>query len=149
VNLCALEASDSGEVRIGKILAIIAKCKFGIHDISRTELSKNTKLPRFNVPLELGLFLGAKTFGRRGPRAKVCLIFDREKYRYQKFCSDIGGQDVEAHDGKPQMAIKAVRDWLQTNRRGSPVTIPDGKAIYYRYRRFFARAARTTSRGPT
>jgi hypothetical protein len=136
VARCALEASDSGEARIDKILAIIAKCKFGIHDISRTELSKNTKLPRFNMPLELGLFLGAKTFGRRGLRAKVCLILDRQKYRYQKFCSDIAGQDIEAHDGKPQMAIKAVRDWLQTNRLGSPVSIPDGKTIYDRYRRF-------------
>jgi hypothetical protein len=89
VARCALEASDSGEARIDKILAIIAKCKFGIHGISRTELSKNTKLPRFNMPLVLGLFLGAKTFGRRGPRAKVCLILDRQKYRYQKFCSEI------------------------------------------------------------
>jgi hypothetical protein len=74
------------------------------------------------------------------------LILDRQKYRYQKFCSDIAGQDIEAHDGKPQIAIKAVRDWLQTNRYGSPVTIPDGKTIYDRYRRFFARATRTTSR---
>ena len=88
------------------------------------------------MPLELGLFLGAKTFGPRGRRAKVCLILDRQKYRYQKFCSDIAGQDIEAHDGEPQMAIKAVRDWLQTNRYGSPVTIPDGKTIYDRYRRF-------------
>jgi hypothetical protein len=136
VARCALEPSDSGEARIDKILSIIAKCKFGIHDISRTELSKNTKLPRFNMPLELGLFLGAKTFGPRGPRAKVCLILDRQKYRYQKFCSDIAGQDIEAHDGKPQIAIKAVRNWLQTNRYGSPVTIPDGKTIFDRYRRF-------------
>src|SRR6266403_3735989 len=92
VARCALEASDSEEARIGKILAIIAKCKFGIHDISRTELSKNTKLPRFNMPLELGLFLGDKTFGRRGPRAKVFLILDRQKYRYQKYCSYISCQ---------------------------------------------------------
>ena len=38
---------------------------------------------------KLGLFLGAKTFGRRGSRAKVCLILDRQKYRYQKFCCEI------------------------------------------------------------
>jgi hypothetical protein len=88
------------------------------------------------MPLELGLFLGAKTFDRRRRQAKVCLILDREKYRYQKFCSDIAGQDIEAHQGQPQMAIKAVRDWLQTNRRGSPAIIPDGKTIYDRYQRF-------------
>jgi hypothetical protein len=53
VARCTLEGSDSGEARIDKIPAIIAKCKFGVHDISHTELSKNIKLPRFNMPLEL------------------------------------------------------------------------------------------------
>src|SRR5260370_35305479 len=45
VAWCALEASDSGEARIDKILAIIAKCKFGIHDISRTELRQKYEAP--------------------------------------------------------------------------------------------------------
>jgi hypothetical protein len=39
---------------------------------------------------------------------------------YQNFCSGIASQDIEAYDAKPQMAIKSVRDWLQTNRRGLP-----------------------------
>jgi hypothetical protein len=134
VARCALEASDSGEVRIDKILTIIADCRFGIHDISRTELGIKTKLPRFNMPLELGLFLGAKAFDRRKPRQKICLILDRDPYRYQKFCSDIAGQDIEAHLGQPKRAIKAVRDWLQANHR--LVTRPDGTTIYGRYRKF-------------
>ena len=53
---CALEVSDGGEVRIAKILRIIEDCRFGVHDISRTELDAATGLPRFNMPLELGLF---------------------------------------------------------------------------------------------
>jgi hypothetical protein len=134
VARCALEASDSGEVRIAKILDIIGACKFGVHDISRTELGPKTKLPRFNMPLELGLFLGAKAFGRRNPRQKVCLILDRQPYRYQKFCSDIAGQDLAAHGGQPKRAIKAVRDWLQANHRS--VIRPDGTTIHHRYRKF-------------
>jgi hypothetical protein len=63
VARCALEADDSGDVRIEKILAIIDQCKLGIHDISRTELNEHS-LPRFNMPLELGLFLGASRFGQ-------------------------------------------------------------------------------------
>jgi hypothetical protein len=78
-----------GRLALTRFSRLSRNVSSGFHDISRTELSKNTKLPRFNMPLELGLFLGAKTFGRRGPRAKVCLILDRQKYRYQKFCSDI------------------------------------------------------------
>ena len=70
VARCALEASDSGEVRIKKILDIIDECKFGIHDISRTALSRNTKLPRFNMPLDLGLFLGAKQFDKKADRTE-------------------------------------------------------------------------------
>lgn len=60
---CALEADDSGEVRVEKILNIVSGCRFGIHDLSRTELDGATGLPRFNMPLELGFFLAAKRFG--------------------------------------------------------------------------------------
>ena len=56
---CALESQDAGEVRMVKILRLIRECQFGIHDISRTELDPANGLPRFNMPLELGLFLGA------------------------------------------------------------------------------------------
>jgi hypothetical protein len=93
---CALEASDSSEVRFQKICAIIAECRYGVHDISRTEPNEDG-LPRFNMPLELGVFLGAKVFGGRRDRAKVCLVLDAERYRYQKFCSDLAGVDIEAH----------------------------------------------------
>lgn len=55
-----LEINDAGDQRIDKINNIIKECKIGIHDISRTELDDHSNLPRFNMPLELGLFLGAK-----------------------------------------------------------------------------------------
>jgi hypothetical protein len=135
VPRCALESSDAGQVRIEKILGIIHECKFGIHDISRTELSAKTKLPRFNMPLELGLFLGAKHFAKNG-RKKISLILDTKQYRYQKFCSDIAGQDIAAHGGKPKQAIKLVRDWLQTNGTSSSLRIPDGPTIFLRYQKF-------------
>src|SRR5688572_26802362 len=108
----ALEVTDTSQVRIEKISGIIAACKFGIHDISRTELDATTGLPRFNMPLELGLFLGAKRFGTGKQKLKNCLVLDVERYRYQKFISDISGQDIVAHAGKPVHAIRVVRDWL-------------------------------------
>lgn len=90
----ALEAEDSAEVRMDKIAKIIKDCRYGIHDISRTEVGADTGLPRFNMPLELGLFLGARRFGSRTDKLKACLILDRARYRYQQFCSDIAGQDI-------------------------------------------------------
>lgn len=52
---CALEVSDGSEVRIDKLYRMIAECRLAIHDLSRVQLGKATKLPRFNMPLELGI----------------------------------------------------------------------------------------------
>jgi hypothetical protein len=88
---CTLELTDASEVRIENIYRLIAQCTNGIHDISRTEVDDQPyQLPRFNMPLELGIFLGAKRFG--GSSKKRCLIMDRQPYRYQRFISDIGGR---------------------------------------------------------
>ena len=57
---CALEEDDGGEVRIEKIFNIIRQCRYGIHDVSRTQQYPNTEIPRFNMSLELGIFFGAK-----------------------------------------------------------------------------------------
>ena len=132
----AMEVEDSGQVRVEKILDIVEQSKFGIHDISRAGIDKTTKLARFNMPLELGFFLGAKRFGSERDREKRCLVLDRDRYRYRNFCSDISGQDIRAHGDEPRLAIRAVRDWLSSHRAG--VLIPGGKAIFDRYERFRA-----------
>lgn len=132
---CALEASNAGQVRLDKILGLISDCKYSIHDLSRTELDPNSGLPRFNMPLELGLDLGCKTFGNSDHRQKVSLILDREPYRYQVFISDIAGQDISSHGGDPKNVIRVVRDWLR--REPDPQKIvPGGVKIYKRYTEF-------------
>jgi hypothetical protein len=132
---CALEVDDASEVRIEKIAKIIRDCKFGIHDICRTEPDPLTGLPRFNMPLELGFFLGAKRFGRAEQKQKTCLILDVEKYRFQKFISDIAGQDISAHAADVAKAIKVVRDWL-SNATPLSITIPGASLIVSRYELF-------------
>ena len=131
---CALEIDDSGQIRIEKIFGIISECRFGIHDLSRTELDEITRLPRFNMPLELGIFLGAKRYGAGLQKKKISLILDTQQYRYQTFISDIAGQDIRAHEGYPGEAISLVRNWLQSSSQRS--TIPGGKTIGRRYERF-------------
>jgi hypothetical protein len=131
---CALEVYDAGEVRIEKIVRIVKDCRWGIHDISCTDLSSNS-LPRFNMPLELGLFLGARWLGTGPQTRKSCLILDREEHRYQEFISDIAGQDVRAHEDVPLKAITAVRDWLTISKAGIPRP-PGGVAINRRYEKF-------------
>jgi hypothetical protein len=136
VPRCALEIDDAGQVRIEKILAMIRGCRLAVHDISRTELDAANQLPRFNMPFELGVFVGATRFGSRDQRRKICLILDRERYRFQKFISDIAGQDIAAHQGDPDNAIRALRAWLSAvPTRG---LLPGGTAIVQRYSAFRA-----------
>ena len=133
---CALEARNAGQFRLEKILEIISQCKYSIHDLSRTELDPENRLPRFNMPFELGLDLGCKKFGSAAHREKVCLILDVEKYRYQAFISDISGQDIDAHGGSPEKAISIVRNWLRLERDPLKVITPGGKKIAKRYDEF-------------
>ena len=131
---CTLEIQDSGQSRIDKIQALIQQSRYGIHDISRTQPDIRNRLPRFNMPFELGLFLGARRFGTGIQRNKACLILDCERYRYQKYLSDIAGQDIRAHHNRVEDAITAVRDWLSPLTSGRP--LPGGKEVTRRYRDF-------------
>jgi hypothetical protein len=131
---CALEVQDAGDVRIVKIERIIRDCRWGIHDISRTETNPRG-LPRFNMPLELRIFLGARHFGDKHQKRKSCLILDVERYRYQEYISDIAGQDIKLHKGETRLAIKAVRDWLGESHAGLHPA-PGVAAIFKRFERF-------------
>src|SRR5436305_2980395 len=131
---CALEIDDGGQIRIEKIFNIISECKFGIHDISTTELDEISNLPRFNMPLELGVFLGAKRFGTDVQREKNCLILDRESFRYQKFISDLAGQDIRTHGSDTTEAIRIVRNWLNSAWPEAP--LPGGDSIAKLYTMF-------------
>jgi hypothetical protein len=131
---CAVEIDDSGQSRMDKIYDLIGNARYGIHDISRTELDSGTRLPRFNMPFELGLFLGAKRFGTGAHSSKACLVLDRCRYRYQKYLSDIAGQGVRAHGGRVKHLILAVRNWLRPLTQGR--ILPGGAEINRRYQGF-------------
>jgi len=109
---CSLEIEDSGVTRAEKLIRIIRNSRFGIHDISRTESSVDG-LPRFNMPYEFGIFIGQKFSGIRKQSQKSTLVLDREKYRYQRYFSDIAGQDIRSHAGHIDTLIRELRSWLQ------------------------------------
>lgn len=134
VARCALEVDDSGEVRLEKIQRIIEQCRYGIHDISSVSIDAATGLPRFNMPLELGLFLGCRRFGGDPQKKKSCLILDSHPYRYRELISDIAGQDIHVHEGSPERVICEVRDWLAgvSGRK----LLPGGAEVVERHQRF-------------
>ena len=140
---CARERLDSSQIRLHKIIELIRISRYSIHDLSRTELDEGTFLPRFNMPLELGIDLGCKAFSRRHAR-KSLLIFDAEQYRFQKYVSDIGGQDIHQHGNQPKIAVTRVRDWLRAESNNA--SIPGGSTIYAGYLEFRKTLPRTCKR---
>jgi hypothetical protein len=137
VPRCALETDDGAENRLAKIQAIIEECRYGIHDISRTEADGTPPLPRFNMPLELGLFLGARRYGGEAQKEKRCLILDREPYRYQRFISDIAGQDIHCHNGILTGCIQEVSGWLRgCSPAGERHRLPGGRRIEQEFNAF-------------
>jgi hypothetical protein len=132
---CARERLDSSQIRLQKIIELISVSRYSIHDLSRTALDTASSLPRFNMPLELGIDLGCKAFSTDCAN-KSFLIFDSEQYRFQKFVSDLGGQDIHQHGNDAKSAVTRVRDWLRTE--SGRTDIPGGTAIFNRYVNFRA-----------
>jgi hypothetical protein len=141
---CALETDDSSENRYDKICGIIEQCRYGIHDISRTEPDTRYRLPRFNMPLELGIFLGAKRFGGNVQSRKVCIVFDKERYRFQKYISDIAGQDIHSHHGKVGALIEELASWLRNHSRDP--TVPGGRKMTHEFSVFRKQMTRICAR---
>jgi hypothetical protein len=127
---CSLEVDNGLQTRLDKICSIIKDCDLGIHDISRTELDINS-LPRFNMPFEFGTFLGAQRFGGKFQKVKICLILDIERYRFQKYISDIAGMDIKSHSNDPTQIITKIRNWIQTNDSGK--SLPGARSIISKY----------------
>ena len=129
---CALEVEDSAENRLSKIRSIIKQSRLGVHDISRVQLTPSG-LPRFNMPFELGYFLGAKAFGPGRQKRKACIVFDSKRYRYQEFLSDIAGQDIYAHANRPKKLIEGPRTFLNAQ---SPEIVPGPRSLSSRFSQF-------------
>lgn len=134
---CALDATDGAEVRMSKIARLIGECDWGIHDLSRVELADNGA-PRFNMPMELGVHLGARLLGEPRHRRKRALILDAVAHRYDASLSDISGQDIEAHGNDPDQAIRVVRNWLSEHRPRAAPPLPGTAAMQADYGAFQA-----------
>ncbi|MEQ1619057.1 MAG: hypothetical protein ABL883_12030 [Terricaulis sp.] len=145
---CALDEDDARRIRFDKLKALIAEADLAIHDLSRIELSDETLTPRFNMPFELGLYLGAKHFGGRRQRQKRTLVLAKGRREWAPTISDLAGVDPAFHAGKPDAAIRAARDFLHAAPDGS--VLPGETALIADHRRFMrdlpkiAEAARQT-----
>ncbi len=76
-----------GNTRLSRIVDLIGKCQYSIHDLSRTK--------RFNMPFELGFTMG---YHWSNPTHKW-LVFAPERNWVDKSLTDIKGIDIYAHHG--------------------------------------------------
>lgn len=130
----ALEREDSGEERIDKIKGLIRSSKYSIHDISRMEPLKKDQLPRFNMPFELGLDLGCRTYGGGKLATKKTLILEKRKHRYKKVISDISGNDIRSHNSNIKTLIRNTRNWILTT---TNVNLPSANHIWRDFNIFY------------
>ncbi|MGY3232729.1 hypothetical protein ACVWWJ_004213 [Luteibacter sp. HA06] len=135
----ALEAGNSGDVRLDKIVRLMKESEFSVHDLSAVGLDAASGLPRFNMPFELGIAVGLKK-ATRTYASHSLLILEHEKYASQKCLSDIAGQDLQAHGWDTARLIPIVRNWLRTESRRTD--IPGGTRIIIEYANFNANLPR-------
>lgn len=102
---CALEDNDGGDIRFDKLRRLIADCDHTVHDLSRTQVNAHG-LPRFNMPFELGLMMGARHFGRGRQRSKRACIMVAQDHVLPRYLSDLAGNDPVAHQDDPREIVR-------------------------------------------
>ena len=130
---CALEENNAGNIRYDKLCLLIADSDKSVHDLSRVELNP-LGFPRFNMPFELGLCLGAKRFGGKKYSAKSALVMIREPYKLPIYLSDVAGSDPDPHYDKPEEVIRIVRRYL--HQRPDGTQLPGAAHILDEFNRF-------------
>jgi hypothetical protein len=112
----ALAVPNQG--RLDTIIALIERSDFSIHDLSRIELTRG--IPRFNMPLELGLAL----YRSRTTKGKHRVyVFERKSYRMQRSTSDVNGIDPQIHHGRSKDLMIGLRNLFR--QAGNVTTVPE------------------------
>lgn len=132
---CALEESNTGDIRFDKLCRLIRESGKSVHDLSRVDLG-DAGLPRFNMPFELGLYLGAYRFGGKSHQQKSSLIMVSTPYRLPVYLSDLAGNDPRAHNDRPEEIIRIIRAYLHTRPDGSH--LPGAARVMSEFHRFKA-----------
>ena len=109
--------------RLDAIIGLIEASDFSVHDLSRVESSRG--IPRFNMPLELGLAL---LHSKRSKKPHGVYIFDKKAYQAQRSTSDVNGIDPQIHKGRPKALMVGLRNVFR--QAGDVTTVPEMLASY-------------------
>jgi hypothetical protein len=109
--------------RLGTIIELINKSDFSVHDLSRVELSRG--VPRFNMPVELGLALYRSHITKGKHRV---FIFEHKQYRAQRSTSDVNSIDPQIHNGTVKGLMSGLRNIFRQPQ--DVTTVPEMLASY-------------------
>lgn len=111
--------------RLDRIINLIEESDFSIHDLSRIETTSG--IPRFNMPLELGLALYRSHITKGRHRI---FVFEKEPYRVRQSTSDVSGIDAQIHNGKPKGVMAGLRNiFCQADETTVPEMLESYRAV--------------------
>jgi hypothetical protein len=114
-----------GGRRLNRIVQLIQSCRYSIHDLSRVELSvAPTAVPRFNMPLELGMTI---TWEILNPDQHTWFVCESEPYRLQRSVSDLNGTDPYIHNGTPEGVMRELCNAFPHDRT---LSVPNMLEVY-------------------
>ena len=116
----ALAVPNQG--RLDRIIQLIEESDISLHDLSRTESSRG--VPRFNMPLELGLALYRSHATHKRHRV---FVFEKKDYRALRSTSDINGIDLQIHRGTVKGVMGCLRNLFH---QPDGTTVPQMLASY-------------------
>ena len=114
----AISATD-GTTRVDKIFNLLSGCASSIHDLSRIEPSGEERLPRFNMPFELGM---AVALAKHTPERFTWVGFDSRRHQASRTLSDLAGSDFVVHGNTPAGVLAGLCDVFVA--RGKP-SVPE------------------------
>jgi hypothetical protein len=108
----------TGTRRLDRILKLLSKYHFALHDLSRVEIDRTPPCtPRFNMPFELGLSVA---WAHVGSKQHAWFVLESQRYRLAKSLSDLNGTDVHVHSGRINGVFRALANaFVRQHRRPS------------------------------
>jgi hypothetical protein len=129
---CARESEGQAEPRIIRIAKGLSESKYSIHDLSRYQGEGELNLPRFNMPLELGMAVGMTHLRESTARPHNWVVLVPPGFVHHLYISDLLGFDAPDHDGQARAVIQKVSAWLKVQPDFNPPA-PTALAILEAY----------------
>ena len=132
---CVLEVPSAGQSRLDRIYGLLSSCESSVNDLSWVSLSGQLRLPRFNMPFELGM-----AFALARQRSHRLFVLERQAHRLQASLSDLNGLDPHIHGGTQAGVLRCILDCFGTPSGAPP--FPLLKTLVTRLNRAVSRLQR-------